>query len=227
MTDSPFPGMDPYLEEPSLWGGVQTRLMTAIADDLAERLAPHFFVGLEERVSVVGDGEARPLQPVERRERYVEVRDPASRRVITTIEVLSPVNKTPGDESRERFLGKRATLMAADANWIEIDLLRAGQRPPEVAGQSDYYALLWRGRAAVAFEVWPVDLRDRLPTIIVPLRPPIDETTLDLQTLLAGVYRRGRYADSLDYDQSPPPPRLRPAAAWAEERIRRWRAARG
>ncbi len=95
MTDSPFPGMDPYLEERSLWGGVQTRLMTAIADDLAERLAPHFFVGLEERVYVVGDGQARPLQPVERRERYVEVRDPASRRVITTIEVLSPVNKAP------------------------------------------------------------------------------------------------------------------------------------
>ncbi len=184
MTDSPFPGMDPYLEEPSLWGGVHTRLMTAIADDLADRLAPHFFVGLEERVYVVGDGDARrpvvpdvylasrasppgtgatttatpptlvrPLQPVERRERYVEVRDPASRRVITTIEVLSPVNKTPGAEGRERFLGKRATLMAADVNWIEIDLLRAGQRPPEVAGQSDYYALLWRGRAAEAFEV--------------------------------------------------------------------------
>jgi hypothetical protein len=250
--------MDPYLEEPSLWGGAHTRLMTAIADDLAERLAPHFIVGLEERVYVVGDDEARrpvvpdvylatragpspgggatapatpptlvrPLQPVERRERHVEVRDPASRRVLATIEVLSPVNKAPGDVGRERSLGKWSALMAADVNWIGIDVLRAGQRPPEVAGRGDYDALLWRGRAAEAFEVWDADLRDRLPTIVVPLRTPIAETTLDLQALVAGIYRRGRYADSLD-DDRPPPPRLRPAdAAWAEERIRAWRAAR-
>jgi hypothetical protein len=102
--------------------------------------------------------------------------------------------------------------MAVEVNWIEIDLLRAGQRPPEVAGRGDEYALLWRGRAAEAFEVWDADRRDRLPTIVVPPRPPIAETTLDLQALVAGIYRRGRYADSLD-DDRPPPPGRRSASA--------------
>jgi hypothetical protein len=96
-----------------------------------------------------------------------------------------------------------------------------------VSGRSDYYALLHRGGVADAFEVWPVDLRDRLPTIAVPLRPPEDDAPLDLQTLLDGVYRRGHYADSLDYAATPPAPRLRPAdAAWAEGRVRAWSARR-
>lgn len=64
MLDSPFPGMDPYREEPSLWGGVHTRLMTTIADDLAERLAPDYVVGLEERVYCAGDDDTRrPVVP--------------------------------------------------------------------------------------------------------------------------------------------------------------------
>ena len=31
---SPFPGMDPYLEEPVLWSTLHQRLITYIADDL-------------------------------------------------------------------------------------------------------------------------------------------------------------------------------------------------
>jgi Protein of unknown function (DUF4058) len=37
---SPFPGMDPYLEHPALWPDVHNRLMAALADDLSERVAP-------------------------------------------------------------------------------------------------------------------------------------------------------------------------------------------
>ena len=42
---TPFPGMDPYLERPGLWGEVHTRLMVAIADALAPRRRPTYFVG--------------------------------------------------------------------------------------------------------------------------------------------------------------------------------------
>lgn len=47
---TPFPGMDPYLERPALWQNVHTRLIVAIADDLAPRLAPRYFVSVEERM---------------------------------------------------------------------------------------------------------------------------------------------------------------------------------
>lgn len=34
---SPFPGMNPYLENPELWSEVHSRLIVAIADDLSDR----------------------------------------------------------------------------------------------------------------------------------------------------------------------------------------------
>ncbi len=41
--------MDPYLEHPSLWPDVHNRLIAALADDLSERVAPRYYVGLERR----------------------------------------------------------------------------------------------------------------------------------------------------------------------------------
>lgn len=53
---SPFPGMNPYLEHPSLWAGIHHRLITAIANDLAPKLRPKYIVAIEERVyEVSGD----------------------------------------------------------------------------------------------------------------------------------------------------------------------------
>lgn len=53
---SSFPGMNPYLEHPSLWAGIHHRLITAIANDLAPKLRPKYIVAIEERVyEVNGD----------------------------------------------------------------------------------------------------------------------------------------------------------------------------
>jgi hypothetical protein len=46
---SPFPGMDPYLEHPSLWPDVHNRLIAAIADILVPQVAPDYYVALEQR----------------------------------------------------------------------------------------------------------------------------------------------------------------------------------
>lgn len=47
---SPFPGMDPYLEEPEFWPGVHARLCVALADVLTPAVAPHYYVSVEMRV---------------------------------------------------------------------------------------------------------------------------------------------------------------------------------
>jgi hypothetical protein len=118
-------------------------------------------------------------------------------------------------------------VFSTRTHWIEIDLLRAGERPPEVAGQSDYYALLRRGNGGGRLEVWYVDLRDPLPRITVPLRDPYPDAVLDLQAALATVYARARYADDVDYTRVPPPPPLRPAdTAWVAQCVARWHAER-
>jgi len=279
---SPFPGMDPFLEEPTRWGGVHSRLINSISDQLAAAVSPHFIVDIEERVYlVVPNGLDRwplvpdayvitasprsqlqltavpetgpavgsevaaapqpllatetitppvliqPLYEEEVRHRYIEIRDARNREVVTILEVLSPFNKAAGTPGRRAFLRKRKAVMASQTHWIEIDLLRAGERPAELVGQSDYYALLKRGGPLSPYEVWCFDLRDVLPTIAVPLRPPFADVPLSLAAVLDDVYSRGHYADSLDYTVNPPPPRLRPAdVTWAAERVREWLAKR-
>ena len=41
----PFPGMDPWLENPALWPDVHSRLITSIADELAPLLDSAVFRG--------------------------------------------------------------------------------------------------------------------------------------------------------------------------------------
>jgi hypothetical protein len=46
---SPFPGMDPYLEQPVFWSEFHNRLIVAIADALVPSLLPRYYVGVETR----------------------------------------------------------------------------------------------------------------------------------------------------------------------------------
>lgn len=260
MNKSPFPGMDPFLEESAEWGGVHTRLINSISDQLADLIAPDFSVKIEQRVYIITPDDAQrrsivpdiyvlhgrqpatqalglmgitpsvlvePMYDPEVRDRYIEIRDNHNREVITTIELLSPFNKAPGTPGREAFLQKRRNVTASHTHWIEIDLLRGGERPGEVANKSDYYTLLKRGGTFGPFEVWYFDLRDRMPTIAIPLRPPFEDAPLDLQAAFADSYRRGHYADDIDYTGRVPPPALRPADAnWVQTQLAAWRAER-
>jgi len=49
---SPFPGMDPFLEEPHDWSDVHGRFINAICDHLTEVVSPHFVVRFESRVYI-------------------------------------------------------------------------------------------------------------------------------------------------------------------------------
>ena len=46
---SPFPGMDPYLENPELWPEVHNRLIIAIADAVAPSLPAKYRVAIQKR----------------------------------------------------------------------------------------------------------------------------------------------------------------------------------
>lgn len=55
---SPFPGMDPYLEHPSLWSAVHNRLIVAIADDLVDHLSEKYRIEIEKRTYFSSDDES-------------------------------------------------------------------------------------------------------------------------------------------------------------------------
>jgi hypothetical protein len=46
---SPFPGMDPYLEDPAVWSEFHHRLIMSISNDLTPKLRPRYYVGIETR----------------------------------------------------------------------------------------------------------------------------------------------------------------------------------
>lgn len=252
---APFPGMDPFLEDPRLWESFHNRYIGALDEALSARVRPDFYVEEQSSIYILEAGlsarpplkpdvylvdAARPPRsgatavadrpvtrpvrvtaryPEEVRQRYLEVRDGRNHAVVAVLELLSPTNKAAGTAGREAFLRKRRELMAAPVHWIEIDLLRAGERPAEVAGLSDYYALLKRAEVADEFAVWYWDLRDALPVVAVPLTVGYPDAALDLQDALARTHERF-YAERLDYRDAPPPPRFQPAdEAWIAARL--------
>ena len=106
--------------------------------------------------------------PEEITERYLEVREVDSGRVVTVIELLSPKNKQSG-EGRKQYSDKRQSLLATQTHLIEIDLLRAGT-PMLVEGgrQSDYQVLVSRANERPAAARYPFDLKDPIPCFPLP-----------------------------------------------------------
>ena len=49
---TPFPGMDPYLEHPILWTGVHSGLINAIRGQIAPALRPRYVASVEERIMI-------------------------------------------------------------------------------------------------------------------------------------------------------------------------------
>ncbi len=137
-------------------------------------------------------------------------------RLVTVIELLSPVNKRPGD-GRQDYLKKRAAYLRSSVNFIEIDLLRRWPRMPFGGRMPDlaYLAAVCDMRKRPECDVWPIGLRDPLPVLPVPLLHPDPPVSLDMGQALRTAYRRARYDLRIDYDAPPPPPPLSPEdEAW-------------
>lgn len=155
----------------------------------------------------------------ERKHRYLRVVDSQDRRVVTVIEVLSPANKTASSMG-DAYRLKREEYIAGGLNLVEIDLLRAGVRPPlgdPSPPVTEYYALVNRAADRPRLGIWPFSVREGLPRVPVPIDDGVPDLVLDLRPALDRVYDEGRYGDQLDYSVSPPVPLREPDAAWARE----------
>ncbi|MBI4607089.1 MAG: DUF4058 family protein [Planctomycetes bacterium] len=177
--ESPFAGMDPYLEPH--WLDVHTKLVTYAADELNRVLPETLVARTEERVAVESDwdggrrigSDVRVFSPASADptaggsgvavdapfklvleldpviERFIRILD-ASGRLVTVIEFLSPTNKS--GQGLEAYREKRSELLAAGVNLVEVDLVRQGD---------------WR--ALLRPHVCP---RDALATYRVTIRTP-------------------------------------------------------
>ena len=143
---------------------------------------------------------------------FLQIRDRESREVTTVIELLSPTNK---DRHRDHYYQKREQILTGTAHLVEIDLLRGGDPlPVPDRPECDYSVLVSRAERRPEADFWPIRLRDRLPTIPIPLHAPDLDATVDLQDLLHQIYDAGRYVRYL-YDKDPQPPLRAEDQEWA------------
>lgn len=153
----------------------------------------------------------------------VEIRDVAERRLVSVIEILSPANKQ--GQGFDEYVKKRTALLQTSTHLLELDLLRGGERIPLVGGElppAPYYIFLSRFTRRPHTEVWPVQLREPLPTVPVPLLPPDPDVPLALQPAIEACFELVGYHEHLiDYSHPPPPPPLGPEdTGWLEQLVK-------
>ncbi len=158
-------------------------------------------------------------------QRRLEIIDSGSgNRIVTVIELLSPVNKTM-PAGRAAYRKKQSEYIQGMVNLVEIDLLRCGEfvmaMPEEewpLIHQAPYKICIRRvNRPWVAAGIG-IQLEDKLPNIAIPLRKQDRDVVLELQPVLDACYRDGRYY-TIDYHRAISPPFSAEVSKWVESRI--------
>ncbi len=138
------------------------------------------------------------------------------------MELLSPTNKSPGEDGLDAYLDKRAEFLASRCHLVEFDLLRGGQRLP-MAGplpRGDYYVYVGRVGQRPRCQIMTWSLRSPLPVVPIPLLPEDPEVQLDLQAVFHAAYDPSLYDRRVSYDEPLLPPLGAEDEAWLRERLR-------
>jgi hypothetical protein len=159
--------------------------------------------------------------------RNIRIVNTHSRRgIVTAIEFLSRTNKV-GEYGQVAYLQKQGDFIRGGVNLVEIDLLCQGDYILAVPGRAvpaecrvPYRICVTRATRANEAEMYPVSLRQRLPSIAIPLRPGDRDACLDLQAIVNLAYENGRYDGAIDYRADPEPQLEGDDAAWADKLLR-------
>ena len=149
---SPFPGMDPYLEERSLWPDMHLRLINHIAEALQPQVRPKYLARINERVELAGFGQnyvpdVMVVEPPREslrtqiqsgalvadepqliglldEERHVPYLELIYRETGDVVTLIEVLS--PANKvgnGREKYLQKQDDLLNTQVNLVEIDLL--------------------------------------------------------------------------------------------------------
>lgn len=151
-----FPGMDPYLENASVWPGVHNSLIVYIRDHLQKQLRPRYIASIEARVYLeqpearefvpdvlVRPGRFRPsgggaavleedtpitldVPAVEVNESFIQILDTTTGNRVVTVLEVVSPTNKYAGDGRDLYLAKRREVRRSTAHLVEIDLLRYG-----------------------------------------------------------------------------------------------------
>jgi hypothetical protein len=243
---SPFPGMNPWLEQEGMWLDFHTKFLTAINERLVRQVRPRYIVLIEQHIYVHevtesrlvgiadlslargttenGGGATAILEaPAEIQMTAQDVeRVPyleirdRSSRELVTVLEMLSPSNKRGDDRRQ-YLAKRSQLLESSAHLVEIDLLRGGKPMPDSNRPACAYSVVVsRADDRPRGGFWPIGLKERLPEIPIPLRQPDGDARVDLQEVLSHVYDVFGYEDFV-YAGTPVPALSLQDARWAKQ----------
>ncbi len=214
---SPFPGMDPYLEDEALWPVFHHQLIMSLYQILLPGLVDRYRARVNQRHYITERERGGSVVREEHHEDYIEIRQRSDGRLITLVDVVSPANKlTPG--GRSVYLEARREGKNANANLVELDLLLQGQPTLEHSRDGlpdwDYAVTVTRSTYPERYEIYTATLQKKLPRFRLPLASDDRDTVLDLHTAFTRCYDQGGFAAKIDYARDPSVP--------LDEEDRRW-----
>lgn len=194
------------------------------SDSPKQKIGSNGGVAVADATAIGESVSMRAFSPEEHHESYVDIYElEPGKRLVTSIEVLSPSNKRPGTKGWKLYQRKRQNILTGgEVNLVEIDLLRGGKRLPMLDPWPDspYALLVARCNHYEVCRVWPAQMVKPLPIVPVPLARGDKDLKLDLQPLIAEIYDRSRYGQDIDYRKPSKPPLNDEDAAWLRKQLR-------
>jgi hypothetical protein len=203
---SPFPGMDPYLEDDAYWPVFHHQMVMCLYQNLLPGLVDRYRARACQRHYVTEQALFTSVMREEHHEDYIEIRQKSDGRLVTLIDLVSPSNKL-SQQGRSAYLDKRREGRSANANLVEIDLVLQGQPTLEYSRDGlpdwDYAVTVTRSTQPERYEIYTATLQKRLPRFRLPLASDDRDTVIDLYTVFTRCYEQGGFASKIDYRRDP------------------------
>ena len=192
---SPFPGMNPYLENPTIWANLHSRLIVAIANLPGPKIRPKYRVVVEEAVYK---------------------RDESDQSVLIGVPDVS-VRQSSRSNSESSGLIAEGNVAIAAPKPVEVTV------PMPVVGyemESHYRVLVSDSGQRPYAQLYPFTLQQTFPVFWVPLKPEDSDIGVDLKPLLDEIYELSGYDLDIDYRQEPVPEWSAVDLAWLDQRLK-------
>lgn len=219
---SPFPGMDPFIEDDKRWPAFQPLVVHSLYQMLLPGLMDRYRARVGEREYTSEEALFTSVIRQEHKEAYIEVRQRSDGRLITLLEVVSPGNKITA-EGRRLYTERRDEVKKMNANVVEIDLVLQGQTLIDGVKDAptwDYAVVVTRWTHPERYEIYSATLPKRLPRFRVPLASDDRDTVLDLQAAVGRAYDQGDFFKLIDYTRDPATRLTDENRKWLHERLK-------
>lgn len=217
---SPFPGMDPYLEDEKLWPAFQHQLVAGLFQILLPGLVDRYRARVVQRCYSTEMPLFTSVIREQHTEEVIEIRQRTDNRLITMIDVVSPTNKGTAS-GRGAYLDTRRQARAQNASLVEIDLVLKGEPMLDYSRDGlpdwDYAVTVTRSNQPERYEIYTATLQKRLPRFKMPLALDDRDTVVDLQTTFARCFDQGSFGQQIDYRKDPPAVTLDEDRTWVNE----------